>query len=124
MRQSLNLCSFYFQLTLGAIFNRRVRILTDAPVQFGVIPPEHWYQPEWIDEDLARRGRLRMMEQGVIYGGKLINPLFSVSSKNSSSLSRQRVVRHFCSVRILSLCTLYLGIETCVGLTPGYVFQV
>ncbi len=44
-------------------------VLTDAPVHFGVIPPEQWYQPEWIDEDLARRGRLRLMEQGVIYGG-------------------------------------------------------
>ena len=51
------------------ISSRRVRILTDAPVHFGLIPPEHWYQPEWIDEDLARRGRLTMMEQGIIYGG-------------------------------------------------------
>jgi len=52
-------------------FKERVKVLTDAPVHFGLIQPEHWYQPEWIDEDLARRGRLRMMEQGVIYGGSV-----------------------------------------------------
>ncbi len=50
---------------------RRVRVLTDAPIHFGLIPPEHWYQPEWIDENLARLGRLRMMGQGIIYGGTL-----------------------------------------------------
>lgn len=49
---------------------RRVRVLTDAPVHFGQIPPEHWYQPEWIDEAQATANRLRMMAQGIIYAGK------------------------------------------------------
>jgi len=49
---------------------RRVRVLTDAPVHFGQIPPEHWYQPEWIDEEQATANRLRMMAQGIIYAGK------------------------------------------------------
>jgi len=52
-------------------FKARVRVLTEAPVHFGLIPPELWYQPEWIDEDIARRGRLSMMEQGIIYGGSV-----------------------------------------------------
>lgn len=45
-------------------------MLTDAPVHFGQIPPEHWYQPEWIDEAQATANRLRMMAQGIIYAGK------------------------------------------------------
>ena len=56
-----------------------MKVLTDAPVHFGLIQPEHWYQPEWIDEDLARRGRLRMMEQGIIYGGTLSNAFLCIS---------------------------------------------
>jgi alpha 1,2-mannosyltransferase len=50
---------------------RRVRVLTDAPIHFGQIPEEHWYQPDWIDEDRARGGRSRMMAQGIIYAGEL-----------------------------------------------------
>jgi len=49
---------------------RRVQVLTDAPVHFGLIPQEHWYQPDWIDEDRARAGRSRMMAKGIIYAGK------------------------------------------------------
>lgn len=56
-------------LPILTVQGRRIRVLTDSPVHFGVIPPQHWYQPDWINEDLARRGRLRMMEQGIIYGG-------------------------------------------------------
>jgi len=42
--------------------------MTLAPVQFGVIPAQHWYQPEWIDESLAERTRKSMASEGVIYG--------------------------------------------------------
>ena len=45
-------------------------MLTDAPVSFGLIPKEHWFQPDWIDEDRATRGRLELMSQGIIYGGQ------------------------------------------------------
>ncbi|KAJ7774840.1 glycosyltransferase family 15 protein [Mycena metata] len=50
---------------------RRVSVLTDANVSFGLIPPEHWNQPEWIDEDRARMGRQKMMMKGIIYGGSV-----------------------------------------------------
>jgi alpha 1,2-mannosyltransferase len=43
--------------------------LTDAEVHFGVIPPEHWYQPDWIDEEKAQEGRMKLMQQNIIYGG-------------------------------------------------------
>ncbi|KAL4265283.1 glycosyltransferase 15 family protein [Pleurotus pulmonarius] len=48
-------------------FKTRVRILTDAPIQFGQISPDDWYQPPWIDEKRAEQGRLAMMRQHIIY---------------------------------------------------------
>jgi len=50
-------------------FKERISVLTDAPVSFGQIPHDHWYQPDWIDENKARSGRLHMMAQGIIYAG-------------------------------------------------------
>lgn len=52
---------------------RRVRVLTTSNVSFGQIPPEHWYQPEWIDETRASAGRQKMMQQGIIYAGKCLS---------------------------------------------------
>ncbi|PFH54344.1 glycosyltransferase family 15 protein [Amanita thiersii Skay4041] len=48
-------------------FKQRISVLTDAPVSFGLIPKEHWFQPEWINENRARAGRIQMMAQGIIY---------------------------------------------------------
>ncbi|KAF8343559.1 glycosyltransferase family 15 protein [Amanita rubescens] len=45
--------------------------LTDAPVQFGVIPPDHWNQPPWIDEDKASAARDEMASKNVMYGGSI-----------------------------------------------------
>ena len=49
--------------------------LTDAIVEFGLIPPEHWHQPEWIDEEKAAAAREEMAKNNVIYGGAL-NPQY------------------------------------------------
>lgn len=50
--------------------------LTDAPVQFGLIPPDHWNQPPWIDEDKASAARDEMASKDVMYGGKCLhNPV-------------------------------------------------
>lgn len=49
---------------------RRVTALTDAPVEFGLIPKEHWYQPDWIDEEKATAAREQMVKNQVIYGGE------------------------------------------------------
>jgi Glycolipid 2-alpha-mannosyltransferase len=43
--------------------------LTDAPVEFGLIPPDHWHQPDWIDEEKATASREDMIKNNVIYGG-------------------------------------------------------
>lgn len=44
--------------------------LTDARVEFGLIPPEHWHQPSWINETRAADERRQMEAKSVIYGGK------------------------------------------------------
>jgi alpha 1,2-mannosyltransferase len=48
---------------------RRIEVLTSSPVSFGIIPKEHWFQPDWIDEEKATQGRLKLMLQGIIYAG-------------------------------------------------------
>lgn len=38
---------------------------------FGQIPPEHWFQPDWIDEEKAKAGREKMQSDNIIYGGSV-----------------------------------------------------
>lgn len=52
-------------------FKERVTVLADSPVSFGLIPSEHWNQPDWIDEEKASAGRSKMMSQGIIYAGSV-----------------------------------------------------
>lgn len=52
-------------------FKKRISVLTDAKVEFGVIPHDDWYQPSWIDEQKATDGRNQMMSDNVIYGGSI-----------------------------------------------------
>ncbi|KAH7889673.1 glycosyltransferase family 15 protein [Phlebopus sp. FC_14] len=71
----------------SADFKRRVSVLTDAPVSFGLIPREHWFQPDWIDEDRAREGREKLVRQNIIYGG-------SVSYRNMCRFNSGFFYRH------------------------------
>lgn len=48
---------------------RSILALTDAKVEFGLIPHDHWFQPDWIDEEKASASRAKMAENNVIYGG-------------------------------------------------------
>ncbi|KAJ6611022.1 glycosyltransferase family 15 protein [Mycena sp. CBHHK59/15] len=52
-------------------FKRRICVLTPSIVEFGVIPEEHWYQPDFIDEEKAREARERMVTMNVKYGGSV-----------------------------------------------------
>ncbi|KAK0240114.1 glycosyltransferase family 15 protein [Armillaria nabsnona] len=54
-------------------FKSRVSELTDVDVKFGLIPQDHWYQPETIDEAKASDARADMMKNNVIYGGAYRN---------------------------------------------------
>jgi hypothetical protein len=42
---------------------------TNASVSFGLIPREHWFQPNWIDEERAAEGRATMARKGMPYAG-------------------------------------------------------
>jgi len=48
-------------------FKREVSALTAASVKFGLIPHDHWYQPDWIDE--ARASAVRQRMGPILYGG-------------------------------------------------------
>ncbi|KAJ7151885.1 glycolipid 2-alpha-mannosyltransferase-domain-containing protein, partial [Mycena crocata] len=45
---------------------REITALIAAPVQFVLIPPEHWHQPSWIDEARASAAKSRMAKSHVI----------------------------------------------------------
>lgn len=59
----------YYSVTACLYCVRTILDLTDAPVEFGLIPRDHWYQPDWIDEEKATLAREDMMANNVIYGG-------------------------------------------------------
>ncbi|TFK18758.1 alpha-1,2 mannosyltransferase KTR1 [Coprinopsis marcescibilis] len=48
-------------------FKKRVSILTQSEVKFGLIPEEDWKQPSWIDEKKAKKSRQDMKKQWVPY---------------------------------------------------------
>lgn len=52
--------------------NSRVSNIISSDVEFGLIPKEHWVQPDWIDEDKATKGREQMKADKVIYGGAFL----------------------------------------------------
>ncbi|KAG8217538.1 glycolipid 2-alpha-mannosyltransferase-domain-containing protein [Butyriboletus roseoflavus] len=78
---------FLNEVEFSAEFKRRISVLTDVPVSFGVIPHDHWFQPDWIDEDRAREGRDRLVRQNIIYGG-------SVSYRNMCRFNSGYFFRH------------------------------
>ncbi|KAJ7472203.1 glycosyltransferase family 15 protein [Mycena latifolia] len=52
-------------------FKRRVNAVASGTVSYGVVPREHWVQPDWIDEDRATKGRDQLVAENVIYGGSV-----------------------------------------------------
>ncbi|KIJ35947.1 glycosyltransferase family 15 protein [Sphaerobolus stellatus SS14] len=68
-------------------FMRRTSILTRGNVSYGLIPQEHWVQPEWIDEHKAYAARRQMMFDGIIYGS-------SVSYRNMCRFNSGFFYRH------------------------------
>ncbi|KAL4066353.1 glycosyltransferase family 15 protein [Scleroderma yunnanense] len=52
-------------------FKGRISVISASSMEFGVIPPEFWYQPSWIDEEKAAAARKQMDADNIIYGGSL-----------------------------------------------------
>ena len=50
---------------------RRLSNVIQGEVTFAEIPHDHWFQPDWIDEDRARAGREKMVADNIIYGGSV-----------------------------------------------------
>lgn len=61
--------SVLYNLDVLDRFSSRISAAISAPVSFGLIPKEHWYQPHWIDENLAAAGRKKMAAANIIYAG-------------------------------------------------------
>ncbi|KAH9933691.1 glycosyltransferase family 15 protein [Amylocystis lapponica] len=52
-------------------FKRRIGNVVSGPVEYGLVPSEHWFQPQWIDEERATASRNKMVEDNIIYGGSI-----------------------------------------------------
>jgi alpha 1,2-mannosyltransferase len=74
-------------------FKARITELTDSNVQFGLIPRDHWYQPDWIDETKATAAREDMVKNQVIYGGSV--PYRNMCRFNSGFFYRHELLKPF-----------------------------
>ncbi|KIM37752.1 glycosyltransferase family 15 protein [Hebeloma cylindrosporum] len=52
-------------------FKYRLSSIVSSKAEFGLIPRDHWFQPDWIDEDKAKKSRDKMQSENIIYGGSL-----------------------------------------------------
>ncbi|KAF5376426.1 hypothetical protein D9615_008633 [Tricholomella constricta] len=59
---------FLNEVPFSQEFRQRISSASGSKMEFGVIPKEHWYQPDWIDENRAKKERERMESEKVIYG--------------------------------------------------------
>ncbi|CAO3610150.1 unnamed protein product [Cunninghamella blakesleeana] len=50
-------------------FINQTSSMTDAKVEYGLIPKEHWSYPSWINQTYAAECRKEMENQQIIYGG-------------------------------------------------------
>lgn len=68
-------------------FKTRLSVLSSAKMEFGLIPRDHWFQPDSIDEAKAKASRDKMVEKNIIYGG-------SVSYRNMCRFNSGFFFRH------------------------------
>lgn len=53
-------------------FKKAIRAATRSETHFAVIPKEHWSYPPGVNLTFAALERQRMVDDDVIYGGKLV----------------------------------------------------
>jgi alpha 1,2-mannosyltransferase len=68
-------------------FKTRISNIISSKVEFGLVPRDHWVQPDWIDEEKAKASRDKMVEDKIIYGG-------SVSYRNMCRFNSGFFFRH------------------------------
>ncbi|QKX59212.1 uncharacterized protein TRUGW13939_06344 [Talaromyces rugulosus] len=49
-------------------FKKITTSLVSGTTHYGIIPPDHWSYPDWIDRDKAKKVREDMKERKIIYG--------------------------------------------------------
>jgi hypothetical protein len=95
-----------------ALDDSAISQVTNASVQFGLVPPEHWNQPPWIDEDRASAERDELVSKNIIYGGKC---LCDLSLSHVDILDRRCIVSELGSPK--HECSIYSVIVICVAST-------
>ncbi|KAI0324225.1 glycosyltransferase family 15 protein [Cubamyces sp. BRFM 1775] len=68
-------------------FKTRVSNVINGEVIFGQVPQDHWYPPDWVDEEKAKAGRDKLVENNIPYGG-------SVSYRNMCRFNSGFFYRH------------------------------
>jgi hypothetical protein len=63
---------WYNILTIQPGILRLTSSVTYGTTQYGIIPHEQWYQPDWIDEERATKAREKLTQNRVLYGGIIL----------------------------------------------------
>ncbi|KAJ7648364.1 glycosyltransferase family 15 protein [Mycena polygramma] len=74
-------------------FKRTVQALTANEAEFGLIPHDHWYQPDSIDEEKAAAARKQMNEKHVIWAGAV--PYRNMARFNSGFFFRHELLAKY-----------------------------
>lgn len=69
-------------------FKTRISNVVSGQIIFAQIPHDDWYQPDWIDEEKAKAGREKMVQDNIIYGGASITYI-ALDVENCSLFCRQ-----------------------------------
>jgi len=65
----------------------------EARVEFGLIPRDYWFQPDWIDENRATRGRWDLTFKGIIYADSV--PYRNMCRFNSGFFYRHALLQKY-----------------------------
>ncbi|KAL7416730.1 glycosyltransferase family 15 protein [Mrakia frigida] len=49
-------------------FKKQTQAIASTTCEYGLIDPEIWNQPVWIDEERAKKGREKLVSENIIYG--------------------------------------------------------
>jgi len=74
-------------------FKKWTSEVTGSETSYGVIPREHWVQPEWVDEDKASAARQKLVDSNVIYGGSV--PYRNMCRFNSGFFFRHELLQDY-----------------------------
>jgi len=67
--------------------------IISTTAEYGLIPHDHWFQPDWIDEEKATKERKTMEKENVIYGGSV--PYRNMCRFNSGFFFRHPLLQKY-----------------------------